>query len=142
VALPLTLAWKASVRPDDPSYLVGDIVAFLAAQSFAAAASEVDVDHLPIVEAERADCRLRVMKASYYGADRDTIRSLTPPGARLIFIYRGTVYAEQPVWLIVSDQIWMRFLLSLRLAEHAPPVLAVAAAPECRVESMAWQSLG
>jgi hypothetical protein len=142
VALPLTLAWKASVRADDASYLEGDIAAFLADQKFEATASQSYVDHFPIILAERPGCRLAIMKASYYGADRDTVRSLTPPAWHLIFVYRGAVYAEQPVWLIVADQIWARFLHSLRLVEHAPPVLAVAAAAECQAESLPWQRLG
>lgn len=141
ISLPLTLAWKLSVKVDNADYLENNLLAFLMHQDFAAVATGEMMDSFPIIVAKRGACQMRVMKASYYGADRDTIKSLVAAPDRLLFVYRGSVYAEQPVWLIVADQFWMRSLRSLGLADHEPPVLAVAAAAPCEADRLPWAQL-
>jgi hypothetical protein len=99
------------------------------------------MDGLPVLVARRGDCGMQVMKASYYGADRDTIRALEGDGDNALFLYRGRIYAEQPVLFIVADQILMRLLRRLGLVPHEPPVLAVVANRSCAAETLPWSQL-
>ncbi len=141
IVLPLTLAWKLAARADDTGYLQGNIIGFLARHNIEADATDDVIDNFPVIRASNGACRMQIMKASYYGADRDTVRDLMAAGDSLTFVYRGKVYAEQPIWSIVSDQIWMRLLLSMGLADHLPQVLAVAAPVHCNVDKLPWEQL-
>ena len=141
VALVVTLAWKVAARPADDGYLQPEILAFLAGQHFMAVASDDTVDEFPVIRATRGSCRMQVMRASYYGADRDVVRSLATAGDEVAFIYRGRVTAQQPVWFIVADQIRWRLLRSLGLSDHDPPVLAVVASPECAAGRLPWDRI-
>jgi hypothetical protein len=139
--LALTVAWKLTVRADATDYLEGDLEAFLHRQSFAVTQADFAMDGMPVLIARGGDCRMQVMKASYYGADRDMIRALETDGDRALFLYRGRVYAEQPVTFIVADQILMRLLRRLGLVAHEPPVLAVVASPSCAADALPWSRL-
>ena len=140
-ALIVTLAWKLSVPVDSVSHLQVEIIGFLERLEFDAAVTDATMDNFPIIDTRKNGCRMQVMKASYYGASRDEIQELKPPGGTVLFIYRGKTYAEQPVWQIVSDQIVMRLLRSLRLVAHEPPVLAAAAEAACGAADLPWQEL-
>lgn len=140
-ALAATVTWKLVGRPSDAGYLEPEIGAFLASHDLQAVATDDTTNGFPVLRATRGGCQMLVMAVSYYGADRDVVRGLTPAGARAMFIYRGKIYADQPVWRIVSDQIWMRFLRSLGLSDHDPPVLAVAAPPQCHAEQLPWTEI-
>ena len=137
-ALAATLAWKVTARAADDSYLQPELLAFLAEQHFTAAVSDDTVDEFPIIRAVRGTCRMQVMRPSYYGADRDVVHSLAAAGDEVAFIYRGRVYAQQPVWFIVADQIWWRLLRSVGASDHDPPVLAVDASPDCAADRLPW----
>lgn len=132
------MTWKVVARGPDTAYLEPEIGAFLASHGLRATATDDTTDGFPVLRATRGACQMLVMAVSYYGADRDVVRSLSPAGDRVIFIYRGEIYAEQPVWRIVSDQIWMRLLRSLGLSDHDPPVIAVASSPQCDADRLPW----
>lgn len=141
VLLPLTLAWKLTVKVDSDDHLADDITAFLTRHEFHAVAIEDTIDGFPIISMSNGACQMRVIEASYDGADRDMIRKLVAANDRLIFIYRGKVYREQPILLTVSDHIWTRSLRKIGLMDHDPHVLAVVAPAECDADRLPWQQL-
>lgn len=138
VALVVTLTWKVAARADDESYLQPEILAFLAEQHFAATVTDDTVDTAPIIRATRGSCRMLVMRPSYYGADRDLVRSFAAARDTVAFVYRGRVYVRQPVRFIVADQIRWRLLRSIGASDHDPPVLAVVASADCAAGRLPW----
>jgi hypothetical protein len=139
--LPLTLAWKLTLNASSDDLSANDIIAFLTHHEFHAAATEDTIDSFPIISVSNSSCQMRLMKASYLGANRDMIREMAAANELVIFIYRGKVYREQPVLLIVSDHIWTRFLHNIGLAGRESPVLAVVAPAECEADRLPWAQL-
>ena len=136
-----TIAWKLSIKADPPSYAEQSLRNFLGREKFEVAETDQTMDNLPVLRAKSGACEMQVMKASYYGADRDSIRGLLGPGDTQFFVYRGRVYADQPIWMIVSDQIVMRLFRRLGLVDHEPPVIAVVAASACAADRLPWDQL-
>lgn len=137
--LPLTLAWKLTVRVDANDHPEKDVIAFLARRGFDAAVDEGTNFHR--ILAVNSSCRMRMLIASNDGADRDMMRSLMAVGESLIFIYQGKVYQEQPILLTVSAELWARALRKLGLTDRHMPVLAVLAQNRCDVERLPWDEL-
>jgi len=58
---------------------------------------------MEIVEATAGPCRLHVVLSASRGWHRDLIRSMTKPEERSFVVFRGKIYAEQPMLLTVFD---------------------------------------
>ena len=83
-----------------------------------------------------------IVEISPDGSERDEIHDFAAATAERVFIvFRGRVYAEQPVLLTLANNLWSRFLGKLRLARHITPVLAVIAAESCAVQQLPWNLL-
>lgn len=139
IVLPLTLAWKLTVKVDNNDHLEDDIIAFLTRQGFHAV--RVDDMDFRAIQAVNGTCRMRAVIASYYGAHRDMIRKLVSSEDNLIFVHRGRVYREQPIMLTVSAELWARSLRQMGLTDRHVPVLAVVAPRQCDVDRLPWEQL-
>ena len=139
--LPLTIAWKLTVRPDDSSDLTNKLVEFLNRLQFEAVVADSMLDDMPVIRATRGDCSMLVIKSSPHGWDRDLIRQLAPEAAGVFVIFRGGIYAEQPTLLTLISYLWSNFLRELGLLRHATPVIAVAASSTCNAQSLPWNEL-
>jgi hypothetical protein len=142
IILPLTLAWKVLVKIDyEKDDLENDAIAFLNRHEFHVGEIDHAIDRFPIIHASSGACQMRVMHDSYAGVYRDLIRNVTAANERLIYVYRGTVYREQPTWLTQSDEYWTRLIRKFGLAGHNPRVLAVVGSPQCDMERLPWEQL-
>jgi hypothetical protein len=157
VFLPLTLFWKLTIKADNDDHPEDDVIAFLTRQGFDAVATEDILLSSPNrhtrsgindgvmsfrgIRAVNGACRIRIMMASYYGADRDIVRSLVTAGDRLIFVHRGRAYQEQPILLTVSAELWSRALRKIGFSQRHLPVLAVVAQRQCEAERLPWGEL-
>jgi hypothetical protein len=146
--LPLTLAWKLSVRPGDPAELAQKekaaqvrIAEFLNRQHFSVALAGSMQEGQVGVQASAGACRLLVARSPATGWNRDVFRSHAAADDRVFTVFRGKVYEEQPTFLTVSDYIWARFLRELGLGGEASPVLAVTASTICDAERLPWNEL-
>jgi len=139
VFLPLTLFWKLAVKADNNDHLEDDVIAFLARQGFSEVVTE-GVNFRRIVAAN-STCRMRIMMPSYYGADRDMIRSLAAADETVMFVHQGRVYQEQPILLTVSAELWARALRRMGWTDRRAPVLAVVAQRQCDADRLPWDEL-
>jgi hypothetical protein len=134
ILLPLTIAWKLAVKPENPVEIQDAIVEFLANQQF-----NVTVTSDDIIEASSDTCRLRAMGVSPLGNEVNLVNSFRASTDHIFFVFRRTIYAQQPVRLTVASYLWFRFLRELGLASRIPPVIAVVAS--CNAEQLPWSIL-
>ena len=60
---------------------------------------------------------------------------------RSFVVFRGTVYAQQPILWTVLNYLWSRFLRELGLIRQITPVIAVAANFSCDAERSVGRAL-
>lgn len=137
--LPLTIAWKVAIKPEDPADVKNAIVEFLAAHKFAVRISDDGMEYMGIIRATSPSCELRVARISPLGHEADLVRQVTAAGDHTFYLFRGKVYQEQPVRLTVMNYLWYRFLRELGIVRRVPPVLAVMSS--CDAERLPWSAL-
>lgn len=141
--LAITLAWKVTIyiRPSDDSQEAGayrSVAEFLGRQHFNVTVAEKPEEGGLSIRATAGHCRLLIAKAAPNGSDRDRIWGHATPTDTVFVIYRGRVYAEQPVWAAVADSIWFKFLRELGLRPQLMPVFIVIATRGCGAEQLPW----
>jgi len=137
----LTIGWKVAIQPDDPNYLKEDLIKFLERNHFNVVVTDEMVNYTPIIQATTASCRLQIGRLTPDGSNRDLIRHIAAGTDRSFVVFRGTVYAQQPVLWTVLNYLWPRFLRELGLIRHITPVINVAADSSCNAERLPWGEL-
>jgi len=115
----LSIGWKIAIQPDNPNYQKDDL----------------------IIRATTASCYLQIARFTPDGSNRDLIRHLAAGTDRSFVVFRGTVYAQQPILWTVLNYLWSRFLRELGLIRQITPVIAVAANFSCDAERLPWGEL-
>jgi hypothetical protein len=139
ILLPLTIGWKLAVKPEDPIEIQNAIVEFLTKQEFDVRLTEKSVEYMGVIEARSPWCHLRVARVSPLGHETTLIRHESAGTDRIFYVFRGTVYPEQPVRLTIASYLWFRFVRELGLVRRIPSVLAVASS--CDAERLPWSAL-
>lgn len=139
VMLPLTIAWKVAIKPENPADIQSGLVEFLTEHGFAVGVSEDRMEYMGIVRATSPSCELRVAKISPLGHEADLVRKVTAAGDHTFYLFRGQIYDEQPVRLTVMNYLWFRLLRELGFARRVPPVLAVMSS--CDAQWLPWRTL-
>jgi hypothetical protein len=140
VLLPLTIGWKLAVRPENPVEIQNAIVEFLTKQQFDVSVTDEGMEYMGVIEARSRSCQLRVARVSPLGHEAVLVRHASATSDRTFYVFRGTVYPEQPVRLTVASYLWFRFLRELGLVARVPSVLAVVTS--CDAEQLPWSALG
>jgi hypothetical protein len=138
--LPLTIGWKLAGKPENPVEIQNSIVEFLTKQQFDVSVTGETMEYMGTVGARSRSCQLRVARVSPLGHEADLVRQASTKSDRTFYVFRGTVYHEQPVRLTVASYLWFRFLRELGVVSRVPPVLAVVTS--CDAEQLPWSALG
>ena len=113
VVLLLSIAWKITIRYDHQSDPNDRLVDFFARKHFDVAVTEQS--GIQIIQANTASCSLRIARLASNGSDQDLVRDLAGGSDHLFVIFRGQVYAQQPIFWTVFNDIWSRHLRELEL---------------------------
>ena len=140
ILLPLTIGWKLVGKPENTVEIQNAIVEFLTKQQFDVRVTDENMEYMAIIDARSRSCQLRVARVSPLGHQADLVRRASATSDRTFYVFRGTVYPEQPVRLTVASYLWFRFLRELGSVSRVPPVLAVVAS--CDAEQLPWSALG
>ena len=142
-ALVLSIGWKIATQPDDQTHLTENIIKFLERNHFSVVVADESASYIymPMIRATTATCNLQIAKLTPDGSNRDLIRHLALGMDRSFIVFRGKVYATQPVLWTVLNYLWSRFLRELGLIEHITPVLSVALNSSCNAEQLPWGDL-
>jgi len=103
VVLLLTIGWKIAIRPDDQNYLKDDLIKFFERNHFNVVVTDEVVNPTTIIQATTASCHLQIARLTPDGSNRDLIRHLAAGTDRSFVVFRGTVYAQQPILWTVLD---------------------------------------
>jgi hypothetical protein len=148
VLLVLTLGWKLAVRPDSSNELEKKeidrqrkIADFLVRQHFTTVVPEKTTSELLMIRATAGACRILVIKTSFDGSDGERISRYASARDTVFVVFGGRIYAEQPTFLSVSDELWARFQRQLGLKAEATPVLVVIATKGCEAGQLPWHQL-
>lgn len=139
VFLPLTVGWKVAAKPENPVDIQKAIVAFLIQQQFEVEVTNETMEYTHIVDAKSGSCHLRVARVSPLGHEAALVRQDNMSSKRIFYIFRGSVYPEQPVRLTVASYLWFRLVRELGMVSRVPPVLAVVTS--CEAEQLPWSAL-
>ena len=139
--LPLTLAWKMAVGPDDPNEVVVEIVEFLSRQQFDVVIRREMPNLMPIIQATSGMCLMQVAQMEADGTSEDFIRDRATATDNIFIVFRGRVYSQQPVLMTMINYLWSKFLHRLDLIRHITPTVGVVAAASCKVEQLPWELL-
>jgi len=137
----VALGWKIAIQPDDPNYLKEDLIKFLERNHFSVVVTDEVVNDTPIIRATTASCHLQIGRLTPDGSNRDLIRHIAAGTDRSFVVFRGAVYAQQPILLTVLNYLWSRFLRELGLIRHIAPVITVAVNSSCNAERLPWGEL-
>ena len=140
VALLLSIAWKVTIPSYNQDTLDDDVIEFLKRNAFNVLLTELN--GIPVIEAKNGSCTLQVIRLQPDGSNGHLIRHVLTGADRLFVVFRGRVYAQQPVFLTVIGTLWSRVLRGARLIRHIPPVIAVGANRGCNAERLPWIQLG
>jgi hypothetical protein len=137
----LAIGWKIAIQPDDPNYLTKNLTKFLERNHFDVVVTDEEVNYTPVIWATTATCHLQIARLTPDGSNRDLIRHLAAGTDRTFVVFRGTVYAQQPIAWTILNYLWSRFLRELGLIEHITPVVSVAVNSSCNAEQLPWDEL-
>jgi hypothetical protein len=140
-ALLLSVAWKAAASFSFAleSYSQNELINFLNRNHFVV--SEEEVDGISIIQAAADSCRLQIANLYPDGSNRDMVRGLFGDADHFFVVFRGRVYAQQPIFWTSISAIWSKRLYELGLTKSVPAVIAVATNTSCDVERVPWSEL-
>jgi hypothetical protein len=141
VALLTTIGWKVAIPADARGNLQNDLVSFFERNHFDVVVSDEVVNNMPIIRATTAFCELHVARLTPDGSNRNLIRHVSGGTDRSFIVFRGSVYAQQPVFWTVVDYLWSRGLRELGLVVGLSPVISVGENRSCNAERLPWGEL-
>jgi hypothetical protein len=140
--LPLTLAWKIAIPPNNPNDVKDELVKFFERNSFDVVETNIMVNYdLPVMEATNDSCRLLITTLTPDGSSRDATRLLAGDTDRLFVVFRSNVYTQQPTLWTLLYYLWSRFLRELGLIRYITPAIAVVANSSCDTGRLPWGEL-
>jgi hypothetical protein len=141
IVLLLSVAWKTATARDIESNPKERLVDFLKHNHFDVSPIDQIVNDVSMIRARKASCDLQIVQLAANGSDRDLFRHLAAGADRTFVVFRGEVYAQQPILWTVLDDFWVRHLRELGLTVHITPLIAVAANSSCKAERIPWDEL-
>jgi hypothetical protein len=145
VLLPLTLAWKLFVYPDESSRnapFQTAIADFLVRQHFVVSVGpEQSAVGRPAVLATSGLCRMLIAQSPPEGWARDVTRLHATADDVVFVLYKGKVYQEQPNWLTAYDFLLSKFPRAFGLKEQSSGIFTVVASRSCGAERLPWREL-
>ncbi|MEY9884263.1 hypothetical protein [Bradyrhizobium sp. USDA 329] len=137
----LATAWKIAIPFENPGQLREDLVRFLEQNHFSVVATNEVTTGTLIIRATRASCQLQVARLTPDGSNRNLVRHLATGTDRSFVVFRGEVYAQQPIAWTVLHYLSSRFLRELGFVRHITPVIDVAESLGCNAERLPWATI-
>jgi hypothetical protein len=141
--LAVTVSWKIVVQlansdaAEQPSPYA-KMAEFLTRQHFNVAVAKNLEEGVPTIRADSGPCRLLVATTTPEGSGHDRLRSYVTQDDTIFVVYRGQVYAQQPVWETVLDWIWFKLRQELGSRPRSMPIFVVIARENCGAERLPW----
>jgi hypothetical protein len=138
--IPLTFTWKLVAVDQAVHEMHGDITQFLAIRDFDVTA-QAPVDGVSVVRATKGDCDMILAKTFPNELTRYAMRYLAAKKDEHFVVLGGNIYDDQQTWLIITRDLWNRFLRKLGLSQSRAPLFMVAATHSCAARQLPWAEL-
>lgn len=136
--LPLTLAWKVIVAYENENDLASEITKVLSNHAFDVVQTDWMMESMPIIQATSGSCRVLVAKIAPNGSNANLIRNFATSTDQVFVVFRGKLYAEPPVLLIMTNYLLSKSLRKLGFVRRVPPVIAAVVSASCNIEQLPW----
>jgi hypothetical protein len=136
-----SISWKIAISSENGDITKDNLVDFFQRNHFEVSATDQIVHDLPVLRAKMNSCTLQIVRLTPNGSDRDLFRHLAVGADRAFVVFRGKVYAQQPIWWTVLDDVWSRHLRELGMSNRVTAVIAIAANSSCKAERLPWDEL-
>jgi hypothetical protein len=141
VLLPLSLGWKITVHPEDPSELNHSLIEFFARHQFNTVVMDDNLDPAPVIRATTDGCRIFVVEVAPDGGDGQFARRFATSTDDIFVVFRGRVYPNPPTLVAVVSERWSRLLRKMGMEHYQTSVIAVVASTTCNAERLPWNEL-
>lgn len=139
--LAVSVSWKFAISSDRADRVNDNIVNFLTSNHFEVSSTDQIANSFPVLRATSHSCTLKIARLAPNGSDRDLFRHISLGADRTFVVFRGQVYAQQPIWWTLLDDIWSRHLREIGFSKRVAPVFAIAASSSCEAEQLPWDEL-
>jgi hypothetical protein len=139
VVLLLSIAWKITAFLRREPETQNNLISFLNRNHFVV--TNQVVDGISIIEAVADSCHLQIADLHPDGSNQALTRRIFTDTDSFLVVFRGRLYAQQPIIWTMINNIWSRSLYELGLTDRVPPVIAVAANASCDAERLPWDEL-
>jgi hypothetical protein len=139
--LAVSVSWKFAISSDREDRTNEDIVNFLTRNLFEVSYTDQIANSFPVLRATSHSCTLKIARLAPNGSDRDLFRHMSLGADRTFVVFRGQVYAQQPIWWTLLDDIWSRHLHEIGFSKRVAPVLALAASSSGEAQQLPWDEL-
>jgi hypothetical protein len=140
--LAVSVSWKFAISSDREDRTNNNIVNFLTSNHFEVSSTDQVANSFPVLRAASGSCTLKIARLAPNGSDRDLFRHISLGADRTFVVFRGQVYAQQPIWWTLLDDIWSRHLREIGFSTRVAAVFAIAASSSCDAQQLPWDELG
>jgi hypothetical protein len=143
----LTVGWKITIPPGDARDLDRDLITFFKRNNFGVEMAgrivnpDIGSTEVPVIRANKDSCTLVVAALIFDGSNRQLIESRLASAERHFVVFRGKIYAEQPILLTVTNYLWSRFFTELGLGSRESPTLVIGSNASCNADLLPWTNL-
>jgi hypothetical protein len=114
------------------------LVEFLKRNGFQVAANDRGI---PILEAWRAPCHMRIVKLEPNGSNSAVAHALVKTNDHYFVVFRGRLYEKQPTFQTRIHSIWLDHLHEMGFTNSSSPLVAVISDAVCDAESLPWHEM-
>jgi hypothetical protein len=101
----------------------------------------VELADLAAATGRSGDCRLVLVNVAPQGWHRNLLGRVASRSDRLLFVFRGRTYADQPVWRTRFYGYWRRIAAAVGWQAQTGMVYGVVASGSCDLNGMRWTEL-
>ena len=141
VVLAVSICWKFAISSDREDHTKDNIVNFLTINQFEVSSTDQTASSFPVLRATSRSCTLKIVRLAPNGSDGDLFRHISLGADRTFVVFRGRVYAQQPIWWTLLDDIWSRHMREIGFSERVAAVFGIAASSSCEAEQLPWDEL-
>jgi hypothetical protein len=135
----VTFGWKLATSQTDGYDSRETLIAFLSKSDFLVTEQSI-IEGIPVLYAQKGTCRLLVIEVSPEGWSQNIFQEASKSMDHRFYVFRGSVYSEQPTVLTATLDWWSSYLRRLGLSRREAPPIGVAAATDC-ADELPWANL-
>lgn len=117
------------------------VVDFLHRNRFSVKVNDRLLIDSPLFAASSKSCRLHIAIVKADGSNWNAIDHFSTANEDRFVVFRGRIYAQQPILWTVLDYFWFKFFSELGISVNSTPTFAIWADRSCDAKGLPWDQL-